>query len=198
MKSTLRKYLIGGTAIAARGLGGLAWASTLMFSTPAFADCTGDVCGAMQKILKARSDNFAKLKGKPGVDPRGNALWEGTQTITGLIDYCYVYQRGESSHYEYHCDSSRLGTQAPQSLENAQQIAESVKTAFQSADPKLVWFEDPTALALANVEGFQETVGWYGGHATKKIVVRVAIVGSGDYTVRVSVFAKPLARRDLK
>ena len=60
MKSTLRKYLIGGTAIAARGLGGLAWASSLTFSTPAFADCTGDVCGALQKILQARWDNFAK------------------------------------------------------------------------------------------------------------------------------------------
>lgn len=92
----------------------------------------------MQKILQARSDNFAKFKGKPGIDPKGDALWEGTQTLTGLIDYCYVCKRGESSHYEYRRDSCGLGTRAPQSLEKAQQIAESVKTAFQSADPKLL------------------------------------------------------------
>jgi hypothetical protein len=197
MRSTLRMCLIGGTAIAACVL---AWVFTLMFSAPAFANCTDEVCGAMQKILQARSDNFAKFKGKPGVDPKGDALWEGTQTLTGLIDYCYLYKRSESSHYEYHCDSSGLGTRAPQSLEKAQQIAESVKTAFQSADPKLLWFEDPTALALANVEGFQGTQGWYGGYAKKKNMVRVEIVGSGsgDHIIRVSVFAKPLARRDLK
>jgi hypothetical protein len=132
--------LIGGTAIAACVL---AWVVTLMFSAPAFANCTDEVCGAMQKILQARSDNFAKFKGKPGVDPKGDALWEGTQTITGLIDYCYVYKRGESSHYEYHCDSSGLGTRAPQSLEKAQQIAESVKTAFQVSRSEIVVVRRP-------------------------------------------------------
>jgi hypothetical protein len=45
--------------------------------------------------------------------------------------------------------TSCLGAQAPQSLEKAKQIAESLKTAFQSADPKLVWFEDPTAALTA-------------------------------------------------
>jgi len=172
----------------------------LMLSAPAFADCSDDICGSIQKILQARSSNFAKFKGKPGVDPRGDALWAGTQTIPGLIDYCYVYKRGESSHYEYHCDSSGLGTQPPQSLEKGKQIAERAKSALQSADPKLMWFEDPAARALGDIDGFQGTEGWYGGYATKKISVRVEIVGSGSggHTVRVSVFAKPLSRRDLK
>jgi hypothetical protein len=171
MKSTLRKYLIGGTGIAACGL---AWAFTLMFSAPAFANVRATYSARCKKFFRPAQTISQNSRASPTLIREAMRCGKEPQTITGLMDYCYVYKRGESSHYEYHCDSSRLGTQAPQSLEKAQQIAESVKTAFQSADPKLVWFEDPTALALANVEGFQQTVGWYGGYATKKIVVWVA------------------------
>jgi hypothetical protein len=174
--------------------------SALLVAVPAFADCTDDACGAIQKILQARSNNFAKLKGKPGSDPRGDADWEGTQTIPGLINYCYVYKRGENSRYEYRCDAAGMGTQAFLPLEKAKKIAESVRAAFQSVDPKTVWFEDPAARALASIDGFQGTEGWYGGAAKTKLTAKVEIVGSGSggHTVSVSVFASPLSRRDLK
>jgi len=173
---------------------------TLLFSAAAFADCVDDVCGSIQKILLARSSNFAKLKGKPGAAPKDDPLWEGTQTIPGLINYCYVYARGEGSRYEYRCDASGLGAQASLPLEKAKEIAERVKTAFQSADPKLVWFVDPTTLALAKIQGFDGSEAWYGGYATDKLAVKVAIFGSAanGSTVTVAVFAKPLVRRDVK
>lgn len=173
---------------------------TLLSVAPAFADCTDEPCGSIQKILQARSGSFAKLKGKPATDPRGDAMWEATQTIPGLINYCYVYKSGESLRYEYRCDSSGLGATAPQSLEKAKQGAEKIKAAFQAADPKIRWFDDPAALALAAIDGFQGTEGWYGGYATNKLMVKVKIAGSGSNggTVGFTVFAKPITRRDLK
>jgi hypothetical protein len=173
---------------------------TLLFVAPAFADCTGEPCGSIQKILQARSGSFAKFKGKPATDPRGDPMWEGSQTIPGLINYCYVYRRGETTSYEYHCDSSGLGAQAPQSLEKAKQIAENLKAGFQAADPKLKWFDDPAARALADIDGFQGTEGWYGGYAPNKITAKVKVAGAGSNTgtVGFTVFAKTLARRDVK
>jgi hypothetical protein len=126
----------------------------LMLAAPAYADCAGDLCGSLQKILAARSGNFAKLKGKPAIDPRGDPVWDGTQPISGLINACYIYKRGEGSRYEYRCDSSGFGTLTSQSPEKGKQIAASVKAAFQAADPTLVWFEDPASRALADIEGF--------------------------------------------
>jgi hypothetical protein len=118
-----------------------------------------------------------------------------------LINACYVYKRGEGSRYEYRCDSSGFGAQPPQSAEKAKQIAADVKAAFQAADPAVVWFEDPASRALADVEGFKGTEGWYGGYAKNKaMVVRVETVisgATGNATIA-TIFAKPLARRDLK
>jgi hypothetical protein len=174
---------------------------TLMLATPAYADCADDLCGSLQKILAARSGNFAKLKGKTAVDPRGDPVWQGTQPIAGLIDACYIYKRGEGARYEYRCDSSGFGTQPSQSAEKVKQIAASVKAALQAADPTLVWFDDPASRSLADIEGFRGTEGWYGGYAkNKSMVARVEIVVSdatGNATI-VTVFAKPLTRRDLK
>ena len=55
--------------------------------------------------------------------------------------------------------------------------------------------------ALADVEGFKGTEGWYGGYAKNMaMVVRVETVissATGNATI-VTIFAKPLARRDLK
>ena len=173
----------------------------LMVAAPAYADCADDLCGSLQKILAARFRNFAKLKGKPAIDPRGDPVWDGTQPISGLIDACYIYKRGEGSRYEYRCDSSGFGTLTSQSPEKGKQIAASVKAAFQAADPTLVWFDDPASRALADIEGFRGTEGWYGGYAkNKSMVARVEIVVSdatGNATI-VTVFAKPLTRRDLK
>jgi hypothetical protein len=173
----------------------------LLLARPAFADCSDDLCGSLQKILAARSGSFAKLKGKPAIDPRGDPVWEGTQAVSGLINACYIYKRGEGSRYEYRCDSSGFGTLPRQSTEKVKQIAASVKAALQAAEPNLVWFDDPASRALADIEGFQGTEGWYGGYAkNKSMVARVEIVVSdatGNATI-VTVFAKPLARRDLK
>ena len=171
------------------------FAMAFLFSAPAFAECTGNVCGAVQKLLEARSSNFAKFKGKPGIDPRGDTLWEGTYTIPGLMDYCYVYSRGESSHYEYHCEAAALGTQPSLPLERAKQIAETLKVAFQETDPKLVWLLDPAAYFLAKVEGFEGTEGWYGASPRTKIDVRIKVVATGpDASMAdMTVFAKPLA-----
>jgi hypothetical protein len=174
---------------------------TVLIAAPAYADCADDVCGSLQKILAARSGNFAKLKGKTAVDPRGDPVWQGTQPIAGLINACYIYKRGEGARYEYRCDSSGFGTQPSQSAEKVKQIAASVKAALQAAGPTLVWFEDPASRSLADIEGFRGTEGWYGGYAkNKSMVARVEIVVSdttGNATI-VTVFAKPLTRRDLK
>jgi hypothetical protein len=174
---------------------------TLLLAAPASADCTDDLCGSLQNILQARSGNFAKLKGKPAVDPRGDPVWEGTQPISGLVKACYIYKRGEGARYEYRCDSSGFGTLPSQPAETVKQIAASVKAAFQATDPTLVWFEDPASRALADIEGFRGTEGWYGGYAKNKaMVARVEIVVSdatGNATI-VTVFAKPLTRRDLR
>ena len=174
---------------------------SLLLAPPAWADCPDDVCGSLQKILAARAGNFAKIKGKPAVDPRGDPVWEGTQAISGLIDACYIYKRGEGSRYEYRCDSSGFGTLPRQSTEQVKQIAASVKAAFEATEPNLVWFEDPASRALADIEGFRGTEGWYGGYAkNKSMAARVEVVVSdatGNATI-VTVFAKPLTRRDLK
>jgi hypothetical protein len=184
-----------------RGLRLIAPALVLMLATPALADCADEVCGSLVKILAARSGNFSKLKGKATVDTRGDAVWQGTQAIGGLINTCYVYKRGEGARYEYRCDSSGFGTQPSQSAEQVKQIAATVKTAFQGADPAVVWFEDPASRALGEVEGFKGTEGWYGGYTRNKaMMVRVETIissATGNATI-VTVFAKPLVRRDLK
>jgi hypothetical protein len=114
----------------------------LLLTGPALADCTDEVCVSLQKILTARSANFAKLKGKATVDTRGDAVWQGTQPIGSLIKTCYVYKRGEGLRYEYRCDSSDFGAKPPQSAEKAKQIAADVKAALQAADPAVIWVED--------------------------------------------------------
>jgi hypothetical protein len=170
--------------------------TALLLAVPARADCADDACGSIKKILEARSGNFAKIKGKPGLDPRGDPVWEGTQAITDLAGHCAINKHGEGSHYEYRCES-----QASRSPEKAKKIADAVKAAFQSADPMLVWFDDPAARALADVEGFHGTDGWYGGYAkSKAMLARVEIIVSDatGSTVAVTVFAKPVKRRDLK
>jgi hypothetical protein len=173
----------------------------LLLTGSALADCTDDVCVSLQKILTARSGNFAKLRGKATVDTRGDAVWQGTQPIGSLINACYVYKRGEGLRYEYRCDSSGFGAEPPQSAEKARQIAADVKAAFQGADPAVVWFDDPASRALADVEGCKGTEGWYGGYAKNKaMVARVETIisnATGNVTI-VTIFAKPLARRDLK
>jgi hypothetical protein len=173
---------------------------TLLFSAPAFADCVDTVCGSIQKILQARSSSFSKLKGKPGGDLIGDPAWAGTQAIPGVTDHCYVYKHGEGRRYEYRYIASELGTEASASLEKARQIGETLKAVFQSADPKLLWFADPDAFALANIDGFQGTEGWYGGYSPKKLMMKIKVIASSSTgsEVEVAVFAKPLARRDLK
>jgi hypothetical protein len=143
----------------------------LLLTGPALADCTDEVCVSLRNILTARSLNFATIRGKATVDTRGDAVWQGTQAIRSLINTCYVYKRGEGARYEYRCDSSGFGAQPPQSAEMAKQTAADVKAAFQAADPAIVWFEDPASRALADVEGFKGTEGWYGGYAKNKAMV---------------------------
>src|SRR5262249_36819032 len=75
-----------GTIAMIRGLRLTAAALAMMHATPAMAECAmtecaDEVCGSLQRILAARSGNFAKLKGKPSVDTRGDAVWLGTQAI---------------------------------------------------------------------------------------------------------------------
>jgi len=138
------------------------------------------------------------------VAPKGDPMWQGTLTIPGMLNYCYVFARGEGSRfwsrYEYRCDSSELGSAATLPLGEAKLIADRLKAAIHSANPKLVWFDDPDAGALANVEGFEASQAWYGGTAPNKLEVKVAVFGSAadSSTVTVTVFAKPLARRDVK
>ena len=131
----------------------------LMLATPALADCTDEVCGSLQKILAARSGNFAKLKGKATVDPRGDPVWQGTQAIGGLINTCYVYKRGEGARYEYRCDSSGFGAEPSQPPEKAKQIAEAVKAAFQAADPTLVVVRRSGDARARGHRGFSRNAG---------------------------------------
>ncbi len=173
-------------------------------SAPAFAECADDVCGSIQKILAARSGNFSTIKGKPGRDPRGDPIWEGTQPIAAVTNTCYIYKRGEGSqilsHYEYHCEAPGAGSTTMLTSELAKQIAEHLKAAAQAADPKIVWFEDPAARSLAAIEGYHGTEGWYGGYAKNNIMLKVETVVSADVgsSAVVTIFAKPLVRRDLK
>jgi hypothetical protein len=178
----------------------LALPCAVLLSGAALADCADDVCSAIQKIFAARSGNFAKLKSKPGGTPKGDPRWRGTQTIPGLLDYCYVYARGEGARYEYRCDASPPGEAPVLSLDQARQIADRVKAAYQAADPKLEWFADPDAAALAKIAGFEASQAWYGGYAANKLTAKVAVFGSasGGGTVAATVFAKPLVRRDVK
>ena len=182
----------------------LALLLALLFPVAAYADCANELCASIQKIFDARSGNFAKLKGAPGHAPRGDPFWQGTLTISGLLNYCRVYARGEGaryfSRYEYRCDSSESGTAATLPLAEAKVLADRIKSAIQSADSKLVWFDDPDAGALAKIEGFEGSQAWYGGTAPSKFEVKVAVFGSaaGGSSVAVTVFAKPLVRRDVK
>jgi hypothetical protein len=175
----------------------------LTIAGPAFAQCD-DACGSISKILQARSGNFSKLKGKPGLDPRGDPVWEGTQAISGLIESCYVYKRGEGSrflsHYEYHCEAPGYAAKTSLTLEKAKQIADGLKSAVQDADPKIVWLEDPEAGRLADIDGFAGTQGWYGGDAKHNVTLKVEVIVSSaaGSTAGVTIFAKPLVRRDLK
>lgn len=172
----------------------------LLFPAAAYADCANEVCGSIQKIFEARSGNFGKLKGKPGHAPKGDPFWQGTLTIPGLLNYCRVYARGEGARYEYRCDSSEAGTDATLPLAEAKVIANRLKSAIQSADSKLVWFDDPDAGALAKIEGFEGSQAWYAGTAPNKLTAKVAIFGaaSNSSSVMATVFAKPLVRRDVK
>ncbi len=168
----------------------------LMLPSTAFADCTDDVCGSIQKILGARSGKFAKIKGKSTLDPRGDPVWEGTRPIGGLIQSCTINKRGEASRYEYRCESTPF-----RSADEAKNAAESVKAAFQSADPKLAWFDDPAAMTLAGIDGFRGSEGWYAGYAKNKTMsakVEVIVSEATGSTAVVTVFAKPITRRDLK
>src|SRR5262249_42598916 len=155
----------------------------LLLTAPALADCTDEVCVSLQKILTARYSNFAKFRGKATVDTRGAAVWQGTQAIGNLISTCYVYKRGEGARYEYRCDSSGFGAQPPQSAEKAKQIAADVKAAFQGGDPAIVWFEDPASRALADVEGFKGTEGWYGGYAKNMVARGEPMISNATDTV---------------
>jgi hypothetical protein len=168
----------------------------LTLPAPAYADCTDEACGSIQKILDARSGNFSKIKGKPALDPRGDPVLQGTQPIAGLMNACYIYKRGEGSRYEYRCE-----TEPSQSLEEAKKVASVLKAAFQSAEPNLTWFEDPAVRALSEIEGFKGTEGWYGGFTKNKtVVVKIeTIVSEGAGSINsITVFAKPLTRRDLR
>jgi hypothetical protein len=173
----------------------LALLIALVLPTAALADCADDACNAVQKILAARG-SFAKIKGKPTLDPRGDPVWEGTQPIGDLIKACYVNKRGEGSRYEYRCDTGPM-----RSAEKAKKIADEIKAALQAADAKLVWFDDPAAAALAAIDGFHGTAAWYGGYAKDKAMlakVELVISDSAGSAVIVTVFAKPITRRDLK
>ncbi len=178
--------------------------AALMIATPAFAECTDDACDSILKILQARSGNFSNLKGKPGLDPRGDPVWEGTQAISGLIESCYIYKRGEGSRflarYDYHCEAPGYAAKTSLTLEKAKQIADGLKSAVQAADPKIVWLEDPEAGRLADIEGFAGTQGWYGGNAKNNITLKVEVIVSyaAGNTAAITVFAKSLVRRDLK
>ncbi len=170
--------------------------ATLLMCVPAFADCTDDTCSSIEKILQARSRNFAKIQGKPALDPRGDPVWQGTQPIGGLITYCYINKRGEGARYEYRCES-----QSSSELDKSKQIAAAVKAAFKSVEPNIEWFDDPAAVQLGQLDGFRGTEGWYGGFIKNKtVIVKIETVASGNFgsVTSVTVFAKPLLRRDLR
>jgi hypothetical protein len=166
------------------------------FGTAAHADCSDEACSAIQKILNARAGNFAKIKGKPGLDPRGDPVWEGTQPIAGLAAHCYIYRRGEGARYEYRCNSETSA-----SPEQAKTAADAVKAAIQSVEPNIEWLEDPAVRNLADLDDFKGTQGWYGGFDKNKTVVvkveAVASVAVGSTTI-VTFFAKPITRKDLR
>lgn len=166
---------------------------------PAIAGCGDDSCRAIETILKARSANFSAFKGKPDHDPHGLPIWDGKQSISGLIDSCYVYRRGETGNYEYHCDAGALGTR-PLPRERAQKIVETLKAGIAAINPKIVWFIDPTSEKLAEVGGFEGSEAWYGGYSKDKLIVKVEIAGSPtEATVAgLRVFAKNFKRRDVK
>ncbi len=168
----------------------------LIVSFPAFADCTDETCASIQKILDARSGNFSKIKGKPTLDPRGDPVWEGTQPIAGLTGSCFINRRGENARYEYRCDSP-----ASHSLDDTKKLTDAVKAAFQIAEPNLVWLDDPQAAALGEIDGFHGTQGWYGSFPKNKTVaakVEMVVSETTGSTIVVTVFAKPITRRDLK
>jgi hypothetical protein len=168
----------------------------LLVPFPALADCTDGACISLQKILDARSGNFSKIKGKPTLDQRGDPVWQATQPIAGLIGSCTINGRGENARYEYRCDSA-----PSQSIEDTKKLTAAVKAAFQAAEPNLLWLEDPQAAALGEIDGFHGTQGWYGGFSKNKTVAakieQVVSETTGSTTV-VTVFAKPITRRDLK
>ena len=168
----------------------------LTVSAPASADCSDAACASVQKLLQARPGNFAKVRGKPALDPRGDPVLQGTQPIAGLIDYCYINKRGEAGRYEYRCE-----TQASESLDKSKQIAAAVKAAFKAVEPNIEWFDDPATVSLAELEGFHGTEGWYGGFPKNKtVIVKIATIASGNFgsVTSVTLFAKPLPRRDLR
>ena len=172
----------------------------LLIATPALADCADDVCATLQRILQERSSNFAKIKGRPSTAPKGDLGWEGLQPVPGLFNYCFVYARGGESPYEYRCDASGLDGAGWLSVDQARQIAEAVKTAFQSADAKLTWFIDGDSFALSKIAGFESSQAWYGGPAADRLIVKVSVFGSDATGTSVSliVFAKPLSGADVR
>lgn len=172
---------------------------TGLFVAPAFADCSDDVCVSLQKILQERSGNFAKLKGRPSAAPKGDQGWEGSQPIPGLMNFCFIYAR-EGAHHEYRCETSGLEGGGWLAVDTARQVANALKTALRAADPKLVWFVDPDSFGLARISGFEASEAWYGGYAPNRLVAKVSIFGSDSTgtTVGIIVFAKPLARSDLR
>jgi hypothetical protein len=178
----------------------LALLTALSFSTSAYADCTDDVCRALQKIVQDRSGNFAKLKGKPSIAPKGDQGWKGTQSIPGLINYCFVYAPGSGAPYEYRCDAPDLEDVGWMSMETARKMAATIKVAFQSADPKLIWYDDPASFNLAKIAGFEASQAWSGGAAPNRLIAKVSIFGSdaAGGAVSVIVFAKPLPEPKLK
>jgi hypothetical protein len=174
--------------------------AALSLSTSAHADCSDDVCRALQKILLDRPENFTKLKGRPSAAPKGDQGWEGTQSIPGLINYCFVYARGSRAVYEYRCDAPDMEDVGWLPLDTARKMAATIKAAFQSADPKLIWYDDPASVDLAKIRGFEASEGWNGGDAANKLATKVSVFGSEATggAVSVIVFAKPLAEPEVK
>ena len=55
--------------------------------------------------------------------------------------------------------------------------------------------------ARGDIDGFQGIEGWYGGYAKNNIMLKIEIVATdavAGSTTGVTIFAKPLVRRDLK
>jgi hypothetical protein len=178
----------------------LALIIALSFPTSAYADCTDDVCRALQNILHDRSGNFTKLKGKPSAAPKGDQGWEGTQSIPGLINYCFVYARSSGGQNVYRCDAPDMEDVGWLPLDTARKMAATIKAAFESADPKLIWYDDPASFKLSKIRGFEASEAWNGGDAPNKLIAKVSIFGAEATggAVSVIVFAKPLAEPELK